>query len=174
EKDAIRYLGTQRRFIKNESPVLGPLGVNFQDFGSSDHYYKGAWILHTLRHTLGDDPLFFGMLRSFYQDHQQSIVGTEQVVRYFSKYSKRNLQPFFDQYLKHPDVPVLEVREAEEGMEYRWRTNVATFNYPVIVTNGERSYRLEATKEWRFKRRLSVHKLEIDRSRFLAELEVVD
>ncbi len=33
KKDALRYIGTQRPFIQNESPILGPSGVNFDDFG---------------------------------------------------------------------------------------------------------------------------------------------
>ena len=60
---AERYLKYQRPFIMNRAPIMGPLGVNFQGFVGSDHYYKGAWVLHTLRNTLNDDAEWFRILR---------------------------------------------------------------------------------------------------------------
>jgi len=175
EKDARRYLATQRPFIKNQSPVLGPQGVNFDDFGSSDHYYKGAWMLHTLRHHLNDDPLFFGMLRSFYQDHARGIVNTKQVVEYLSKYAGRNLRPFFDQYLRHPDVPVLELREKGNTLEYRWRVAAEGFDMEVGVSVGGNEVRLTPTTKWKKAARgVKAEDVKIDETRFLVELEVVE
>ena len=176
EKDAIRYLGTQRRYIKNESPVLGPLNVNFDDFGSSDHYYKGAWMLHTLRYTLGDDDLFFGMLKNFYRDNARSIVSTQQVVDYFSKYSKRDLGPFFAQYLQHPEPPVLEVRKKGKGVEYRWSAQARGYDYPVGVLIGDSPLRLEpAGPGWQpMGKGFGPEDVSVDAGRFLVDLRVVE
>ena len=176
EAAARRYLMSQRRpgFIKNESPILGPLDVNFTDFGSSDHYYKGAWVLHTLRHVLNDDPLFFGMLRSFYQEHQRSIVNTQQVVDYFSRYAGRDLVPFFAQYLRHPAVPVLELRQGKRGAEYRWRVRAAGFNMPVIVRLGQEEVRLQPTSEWQsLGKGTRARDVSVDETRFLVETELL-
>ena len=140
---ARRYLLTQRPFIRNDQPMLGPLDVNFTAFGSSDHYYKGAWMLHTLRHSLDDDPLFFGMLRSFYQDHRNRIVSTETVVDYFSRYAERDLRPFFAQYLTYARLPELELRRRGARLEYRWRAEAGGFNMPVGVRVGEEYVRLQ-------------------------------
>lgn len=176
EKDAIRYLGTQQRFIMNESPILGPLGVNFDDFGSSDHYYKGAWVLHTLRHTLGDDDVFFSMLKSFYLDHKRSIVNTDQVIEYFSNHVEQDLSPFFNQYLRHPEPPVLELRKSGKGVEYRWRADVADYNYPVGVLIGDSPVRLEPTGPgWHpMGKGFSPEDVSVDRSRFLVELSITE
>lgn len=175
EKDARRYLATQKPYIKNQSPVLGPLGVNFDDFGSSDHYYKGAWILHTLRHVLNDDPLFFGMLRSFYQDNVRSIVNTQQVIDYFSQYAETDLNPFFEQYLRHPEVPVLELRQKGKQLDYRWRTQATGFNYPVGVLIGQEALRLQPTDQWQsMGKGFTTSDVVVDRSRFLMDLEVVE
>ncbi|MEL7161503.1 MAG: M1 family metallopeptidase, partial [Bacteroidota bacterium] len=171
--DALRYLGTQRPFIRNRSPMLGPLGVNFVNFGSSDHYYKGSWVLHTLRHVIDSDPVFFGMLRSFYLDHQQSIVSTEQVVEYFSNFVEKDLRPFFDQYLRHPDVTVLELRRRGQLTEYRWRTQVENFNYPVEVAVGAEMVRLDATAAWQVLGEVDPKSVAIDVDRFLVDLEIV-
>jgi aminopeptidase N len=175
EKDARRYLKTQRPFIKNESPVLGPLGVNFDDFGSSDHYYKGAWILHTLRHVINDDEVFFPMLKSFYQDNKRSIVNTQQVVDYFSRFAKRDLGPFFEQYLEHPDLPVLQLRQNGDQVEYRWKADVAAFNMPVGILIGDDPVRVQPlTDKWQVMGKgFEPAEVKVDESRFLVDLEVV-
>ncbi len=175
EKDARRYLMSQRNYIQNESPMLGLTGVNFDDFGSSDHYYKGAWMLHTLRHTLGDDALFFGMLKDFYQEHERSIVSTEEVINYFSKYTKKDLRPFFDQYLKHPKPPVLEVRQNGDMAEYRWLAQVPDYNYPVGLIIAGNPVRLSpATSGWQsLGKGIKTSEVRIDRSRFLVDLRKV-
>ncbi len=175
EKDARRYIGTQKPYILNRLPMLGPLGVNFSDFGGSDHYYKGAWMLHTLRHSLNDDRLFFGMLRSFYQDHVRSIVNTQQVIDYFSRYANRDLGPFFEQYLRHPDVPVLELREKGGKVEYRWATAAAGFNMPVGVLIGKEPVRLQPTENWQaMGKGFRPQDVSIDESRFLVDIGVVE
>ena len=174
EPDARRYLGTQRRFIKNEGPIVGPLGVNFEAFAGSDHYYKGAWVLHTLRHVLADDPLFFGMLRSFYQDHKRSIVNTRDVVDYFSDYAQRDLGPFFDQYLYHADVPTIELRENSGELEYRLRADVAELQLPVNLVIGGQSMRVKATPEWRtLGSNVEPDDVAVDTERFLVDLEII-
>ncbi len=172
--DARRYLMTQRRFITDKEPILGPPGVNFTDFASSDHYYKGAWMLHTLRGVLNDDPLFFGMLRSFYQDHARSIVSTQEVIDYFSQYTEIKLQPFFDQYLKHPDVPVLEVRQNGDQVEYRLQADVPDLVLPLGVFIRKEAVRLNARGDWQpLGTDLLPEDVRIDDSRFLVDLKVV-
>ncbi len=171
---ARRYLVTQRRFITNQEPMLGPLGVNFTDFASSDHYYKGAWMLHTLRGVLDDDPLFFGTLRSFYQDHTRSIVSTQEVIDYFSRYTQVNLQPFFDQYLKHPDVPVVEVRQNGDQAEYRLRADVPELILPLGVFIRDEAVRLNVRRDWQpLGTDVKPEEVRIDESQFLVDLEVV-
>ncbi len=174
EPEARRYLNSQLRFVTNEEPMLGPLGVNFTDFKSSDHYYKGAWMLHTLRNVLYDDPLFFGMLRSFYQDHARSIVGTQEVIDYFSRYAGRDLQPFFDQYLKYPGLPVLELRTNGEQLEYRLKADVAGLAMPVAVYIGEERVRLLTTADWQpMGKSIDPATVKVDQERFLVDLRVL-
>lgn len=167
---ARRYLVTQKRFVSNEEPILGPLEVNFADFASSDHYYKGAWMLHTLRGMIDDDPLFFGMLRSFYEEYQKSIVSTQEVIDYFSKYSERDLQPFFDQYLRHPKLPTLEVRQEGEEVQYRLVADVEGMKMSLGGFVGEEPVRLEAGPTWKSAGKgFSSADLRVDAERFLVE-----
>ena len=64
---AERYLRSQRRH-GNLEPIVGPLDVNYDNWLYNDHYSKGAWILHTLRHVVDNDELWFQTLRKLY-DH---------------------------------------------------------------------------------------------------------
>ena len=174
EEDARRYLVSQMAYVKNESPILGPLDVNFEDFGSSDHYYKGAWMLHTLRHVMNDDPKYFGMLRSFYQEHQRSIVSTNQVVDYLSQYAGQDLTPFFQQYLTHPKIPVLELRQRGKKVEYRLRADVAELTMPVGILVRKEPRRIRATGEWQtLGKGLSVRDIKVDKTRFLVGRAVI-
>ena len=173
--DARRYLLGQRPYIKNEQPIIGPPGVNYVDFTSSDHYFKGAWVLHTLRHVLDNDPLYFGMLRSFYQNHQRSIVSTDQIIDYFSKYTEQDLRPFFSQYLMHPDVPILLVRERGGRVEYRLRADVESLTLPLEVRFAGSSRRVTAGPEWQVLADApAADGVKIDESRYLVEVEVVE
>ncbi|MEI2419430.1 hypothetical protein V6O07_04090, partial [Arthrospira platensis SPKY2] len=54
---ASTYINGQRLLVENKRKMLGPKGVNFKA-GNGDIYYKGALILHTLRHKLNDDALW--------------------------------------------------------------------------------------------------------------------
>ena len=47
------YVRGTRALIKNDTPIVGPFGVNTE--GSGDKYYKGGNMLHTLRQVVGND-----------------------------------------------------------------------------------------------------------------------
>lgn len=176
EAAARDYLLMQRKWIANEDPMLGPLGVNYDDFSSSDHYYKGSWMLHTLRHMLGDDALFFGMIKDFYQTYQGSIVNTAQVEAHFSNYAGKDLRPFFNQYLRHPDLPVIELRKRGNKVEYRWQAQAADFTYPVGILIGENPVRLEPSDNtWQtLGKGFSPEEVRVDSARFLVDLRLIE
>ncbi len=135
--DALRYLRSQRPFIQNQQPILGPADVNWDDWNGSDHYYKGAWMLHTLRHTLRSDTLWWNILRDFYQQHAHSIVRTDDFIGLVNERTGRSYDAFFEQYLVYPDLPVLEYSLEETGssllLTCRWRTEVSDFRMPLAM-----------------------------------------
>ena len=65
---ASEYVIGTRRMIQNDKPLIGVYGVNNE--GSSDMYYKGANILHTLRQLVEDDKkwrsILTGLNKEFY------------------------------------------------------------------------------------------------------------
>ncbi len=69
-------------------------------------YYKGSWILHMLRHVVGD-AVFFDILKSYWQDARRKYgtVRTEDFISVCEAKSGKNLHPFFEQWLKRPSYP---------------------------------------------------------------------
>lgn len=151
--DANRYLAKQQLFIYNQEPIIGPKGVNWDHWKGSDHYFKGSWVLHTLRHAIGDDEKWWAIFKGFYREHSLSLVTTEDFLAYVNEATGNDWTAFFDQYLRYPQPPLLEYQLEEKGknlkVRYRWVTDVEQFVMPVVVGNGEKEITiLPNTSEW--------------------------
>ncbi|GAB4255679.1 MAG: M1 family metallopeptidase [Saprospiraceae bacterium] len=135
--DAVRYLESQRHFIRNLEPILGPMDVNFDRWRASDHYFKGAWILHTLRNAIGDDELFFSILRNFYDRYKYKTCTTKDFIDIVNEKTGLDWTPFFQQYLTYPGVPRLLYDVQESGkdlvVKFKWEADVPGFDMPVLV-----------------------------------------
>lgn len=117
------YLRSQQPNIKNKLPMVGPPGVNFQQ-KDTDVYYKGAWVLHTLRKSLYSDGLFFELLRMCYQQFYLREISTTDMVDFWCKQLGEKYRPFFQTYLYQAELPILRIEEqiTEDGFfEYRLR-----------------------------------------------------
>ena len=147
-EDYLRYLQVfrDRSYINNRMPIVGPLDVNYTEFGSSDHYFKGSWVLHTIRHAIGDDELWFTLFRDFYQHFSINHVDTETVISWFDQRTDLNLTPIFRQYLYHPTIPKLAytLEEKEDGlmMTHQWITDEPNFEMPLLVGNPDNYQRI--------------------------------
>lgn len=152
-KDAVRYLNSQKSFIMNQEPILGPKNVNWENWKGSDHYFKGSWVLHTLRSAIDNDKLWFDILKGFYQKHEISNVRTTDFIDYVNQATGNDYTYFFEQYLEYPSIPVLEWtslvnRDGTSSLKYRWKTNVQDFRMPVKVNIQNREVVLYPTTEW--------------------------
>lgn len=150
---AIQYLRKQRERIKNLDPMLGPPDVNFNAFKSSDVYYKGTWMLHTLRHIVNNDSIWFIALRGMYDRFRLSTTNTTEIVNYFSSTLGFDCNPFFSVYLGYTNLPVLEYiiesSASKKHLKYRWKTPVDKFSYPVDIKINAENVRLFPDKNWK-------------------------
>lgn len=73
-------------------------------------YYKGAWVLHMLRHVIGDTAFFQGM-RDYVDDPdlRYSVGDTEDLRLAFEIASGTDLSTFFDQWVYSPGYPTYGV-----------------------------------------------------------------
>lgn len=134
---AEEYLTGQRGYIQNKKPMLGPLNVNYDDWGSSDHYFKGSWMLHTLRNAIGDDELWFDILKTFANEFKMRSVVTEDFVNLVKSKTGVDYGYFFDQYLKKSGVPKLyvtkKVKRKKTIYKMRWKHVDSDFELPVFI-----------------------------------------
>jgi hypothetical protein len=98
----LRYLGDGTVYC----PDLSDWGRIF-DGGLS--YYKGAWVLHMLRHVVGDDA-FFEILQQYHYDprYQYSSASTEDFRDICENVSGMDLHTFFDQWIYGEYYPIYE------------------------------------------------------------------
>jgi aminopeptidase N len=127
----LEYLHGLRRVIQNDQPVIGPYGVNRE--GSGDMYPKGANLLGMVRTVVNDDAKWRQMLRGLNQQFYHQTVTTEQIVGYLNQQSGRDFTRVFDQYLRHPNIPTLEIRFDNGRPLARWIADVRGFDLPVRV-----------------------------------------
>jgi aminopeptidase N len=150
-QDALRYLAGQRSFIGNEEPILGPPDVNWENWKHSDHYYKGAWVLHTLRHVIGDDDLWWKLLKDFHQENKISNVTTQDFNQFLSQRAGRDFTQILDQYLWYPDIPRLKVELREKGknliVKLNWEAEVEGFSMPILVGKPGDWQRIEVAQQ---------------------------
>jgi aminopeptidase N len=146
--DAIKYLNGYKPKIRNRQPILTPRGINRTP--PQDQYFKGALFLNTLRSVVDDDRKWWDLLHGFYQRFKYQTILTEDVVAYFNEHSGMNLTPIFDEYLKHADLPSLELRfdEAQGTVSYRWKASEPTFAMPIRVGSKDRWLTIRPTSEW--------------------------
>ncbi len=154
KEKALDYLKSQKWGIQNKKPIVGPRDVNFENWGDSDMYYKGAWFLHTLRNVIRNDSLWFAVLKKMQSEFGMKTTTTAEVISFFHRETKMDLSKIFRQYLYHPEPPKLEYSLAKKGkqitMKYRWKTDVDGFemNVGIVTSNKGAKVMLDATNEW--------------------------
>jgi aminopeptidase N len=146
KKKAIEYINGQKKLIENTQPILGKYEVN--NSGSVDMYYKGTLMLHTLRNSLNDDEKWWSIIKKFTESNRHKIIETQDVVAFFSKEMGWNVKPFFEQYLNHTSIPVLETKRTGNKLSYRWKTDVPDFELPIYFTVNGKNVSIYPTREW--------------------------
>jgi aminopeptidase N len=151
KKKADEYILTQRPRIRNLDPILGPLDVNFDDWKSSDIYYKGAWMLHTLRHITNDDVLWKKTIRNMYDTFRLKIVTTDSIVKYFNRSLQKDYTYFFNQYLKNKNIPILRYKLEKKDnitylLYYQWLADEPNFEMPLDVFINQKKQRIYPNK----------------------------
>jgi aminopeptidase N len=141
KQKALDYLAKQRTEIKNMHPMIGPKGVNFYEREDNDIYYKGTWMLHTLRSMLNNDSLWFKILYTFQQQHKYKIVTTEQFIAHVDSLTGTKYDTYFDQFLNHTQPPLLILSTEQKGSKvqvtYQWSSNmVPGFYMPIDLLDG--------------------------------------
>ncbi len=132
----LNYLMYQRDFISGSSPIMGHRNVN--DKGNSiDMYYKGSWMLHSIRNTLANDSLWFSILKEISLEFSLRNCDGSDIIRLICLRSGEDLAPIFEQYLNFSDLPVLQytlnMKNTGYTLNYKWSSDVREFNMPIDI-----------------------------------------
>lgn len=141
------YVIGLRTSIQNDRPILGIYGVDYR--GSSDMYYKGANLLHTLRQLFDDDNLWREAFRGLNEEFYHQTVSSKQIEDYLSEISGKDLTAYFNQYVRDIRIPVLEYYFRDGTFYYRWGNIVNDFDMPIKVKLTENEEWIFPTNRWK-------------------------
>ncbi len=118
----------------------------------NDIYYKGAWVLHTLRYLVGDSAFFQALRRMAYPDpaleqiadgRQCRFATTDDFITLVETISGQELDWFFEVYVRRAELPRLIVRREPDRLRLRWETpDDLPFPMPVEVQIGDTRHRI--------------------------------
>ena len=103
--------------IKNEYPVVPQKGATTNQPSGNDVYYKGAYVLHTLRYLIGDD-IFKSSVKEFLhmpKNLPNNQTTTEEFISLIEENTNKRLNWFFDVYLYSSELPVLNIKKEFRG-----------------------------------------------------------
>lgn len=141
---SVDYLLKKRRTIQNRLPIVGPENENYWAFG--DSYNKGGWIMHTLRHVVNNDSLWFDILKSFAIQNARSHVQTEDFQNHVEAKTGQNLDYFFKQYFYDRRPPTLEYLQSGSKFLYRWVDVIPGFRMPLEIDLNGKKVRIYPTE----------------------------
>ncbi len=131
----IDFMLRKRNGIRNKLPIVGPENQNYWAFG--DSYNKGAWALHTLRHLIDNDRLWWDILKSFAVNKAKSNVNTEDFQRHVEEKYGSSMSYFFKQYFYDNKIPLLEYYQDKGKLYFTWKNVHESFVMPLdIEVNG--------------------------------------
>ncbi|MBN1995909.1 T9SS type A sorting domain-containing protein [candidate division KSB1 bacterium] len=128
---------------------MGPGTIYVEDpyhdnvFDGNLTYSKASWVLHMLRHVVGDDA-FFLILRTYYEEFKFKTATTEQFRDLCERISGQDLHQFFHQWIYGSYHPVYEYqwftkslddgRYKVTGMVTQTQTDAPVFQMPIDLT----------------------------------------
>ena len=100
---------------KTRMPIFDRDTEDLMKLLNANNYQKGAWVLHMLRSSLGDE-VFFRGIRNYYLAHEKRTATTEDLRASLEKTSGRNLRTFFARWIYDSGHPQYE-------LSWEWRRN---------------------------------------------------
>ncbi len=170
---AKEYLIGVRKNINNKSPIIGSFEVNDDPSNrSTDMYYKGSNMLHTIRQIINNDDKFRNILRGLNQNFYHQTVTSKQIEEYISKQAGLDLSKVFDQYLRTVNIPVLEYKINKGQLYYRWTNCVKGFNMPVKIMVSKNKYAFIYPKENFTQIKMMTNELTVDDNFYITTKKV--
>lgn len=139
--------------LRSTQPVVDTTVTDFMKLLNPNSYQKGAWVLHMLRHELGDDQFWKGM-RLYYDNFRNKNALTSDFQKVMESAGNRKLNGFFKQWLfeaGEPDLKISSVAGVREGTSdliiEQTQKALFTFNIDLLVrdSGGLHLYKIPVT-----------------------------
>ncbi len=140
--EALKYINGKKQTVGNAQPIIGVYNVHKR--GAGDMYNKGQLVLNTLRNVIDNDSLWFSILLGIQDTFKYQSIDAVDVFNYINQKTGQDFGYFFEQYLKHPEIPELAIFLRKSGkrvsMQYKWNADVTDFRMPVKVTTSKSQF----------------------------------
>ena len=157
-KRSQEYLDSFLPRIPRAAPVAKPAPTSSHGVHGGAIYFKGAWVLHTLRSLIGDEAFFKSLRRLTYpveeaekwtDGSQCRYATTEDYLRLVEELSGQELDWYFDVYVRAEKLPVLETKREGNRLSLKWISPVEGVGLPlpVEVQVGDELKRVEMPPE---------------------------
>jgi len=136
-----------RYYLKSPRPVIDTTITNLMRLLSVNSYQKGAWVLHMLRHELGDEIFWRGM-SSFYGRFRNKNALTSDFEKVMEEVSGKELSGFFHQWLYvagQPDLKITSTSSKKKGyteiLIEQKQESLYSFPLELLINSQEGEYR---------------------------------
>lgn len=171
---ANEYVIAKRKYIKNETPVIPAYGLN--EMNGADDYSKGRAIVHMVRQVINDDRVFNDLLKNLNKEFYHKVTTSAELEKYISLTTGVDFSKFFDQYLRNPQLPVLEYKFHDGELSYRYTDCIKDFSMPIKVMLGKEQW-ITPTTKWQkisAKELANAQSLTVDPNFYLITKNVAD
>jgi aminopeptidase N len=148
EERYLDYMARIRQRIDDRKPLIRGKNLTSAQAYSGDIYFKGAWVLHTLKWLLGDED-FFETIWRFANDPEYAygLVTSEDLIELVASVSGRHIKWFWDCYLYRAEEPKWRVKRKPDGDRERvtitWDDRSFEMSLPVRVAGEERRVEMQ-------------------------------
>jgi aminopeptidase N len=146
--EGIKYTNGYKSHVQNRTPIITQRGIHRSP--PQDMYFKGALFLNTLRSVVDDDPKWWKTIHDLFQTFKYHNIMTEDVVKFMNERLGVDLTPMFDEYLRHAELPTLELvfNETDGTLAYRWKADERAFAMPIRAGRPTAWQLLRPTTDW--------------------------
>ena len=142
------YMARLRQRIDNLHPVVQGEDLTSSQAYSSEIYFKGSWVMHSLRWLIGDED-FFTVIWRFANDPEFAfgLVSSQALAELVLEVSGREIGWFWERYLYRAEEPKWRLKRRLEGdrdrVTFSWDDSDFEMPLPLRVAGIER--RVEMT-----------------------------
>jgi aminopeptidase N len=144
------YVQSWRQDVQNDKAIIGSYHVH--KTGSTDMYYKGALMLHTLRNLITDDIKWISLWKAIQKHFKHQIIDSKEFILFINQFLETDYTWLFDHYLKLAAPPkfvyALGFQNNIPTLYYKWEQVYEDFKLPVHVHTGSGTLKIYPSLQW--------------------------